>query len=63
MKSFSAGRLVYKTRRCESDAVLYLFLAGVVLLSYGYEIFNFALTIDEEAHAARGGRVHIEWIA
>lgn len=35
----------------QTDAAVYFILTLVVLLSYGYEIFNFNLTIDEELHA------------
>ena len=45
-----------------SDAVFYFILAAVVFLSYGYEIFNFNLTIDEEIHAINSGKWN-EWIA
>ena len=38
-------------------ALPYVALAVAVLLSYGYEIFNFNLTIDEELHAV-GGATH-----
>jgi hypothetical protein len=34
-----------------SDPLLYLILAMIALFSYGYEIFNFTLTIDEELYA------------
>jgi len=44
------------------SATLWLGLAGVALLAYGYEIFNFNLTIDEELHAA-GGVGRRDWIA
>jgi hypothetical protein len=47
----------------ESEVVAYFFLAAVVVLSYGYEIFNFNLTIDEELHVVRAGRVHMDWAA
>ena len=47
----------------EGELIAYLFLAAVVLLSYGYEVFNFNLTIDEETHAARAGRLHMDWIS
>ena len=43
-------------------ALPYVALAVAVLLSYGYEIFSFNLTIDEELHAV--GAVHLDvWIA
>lgn len=44
------------------DFVFYFILAAVVFLSYGYEIFNFNLTIDEEIHAINSGKWN-EWIA
>ncbi len=44
------------------DAVFYVVLGAVLLLSYGYEIFNFNLTIDEEIHALNSGKWN-EWIA
>lgn len=44
-----------------SDVVPYFVLAAVVFLSYGYEIFNFNLTIDEEIHAINSGKWN-EWI-
>lgn len=46
----------------ENNLLVYFFLATVVLLSYGYEIFNFNLTIDEEVHAVRYGRLYMDWI-
>lgn len=45
-----------------SDAVFYFILAAVVFLSYGYEIFNFNLTIDEEIHSISSGKWN-EWVA
>jgi hypothetical protein len=44
------------------DTGFYLILAAVVFLSYGYEIFNFNLTIDEEIHAINSSKWN-EWIA
>lgn len=61
MNRSSANGLDRERERRESDVVVYLFLAAVILLSYGYEIFNFNLTIDEEAHAIRAGRLHMDW--
>ncbi len=46
----------------DPDAVFYVVLAAVLFLSYGYEIFNFNLTIDEEIHALDSGKWN-EWIA
>lgn len=46
----------------ESDAAVYFILALVVLLSYGYEIFNFNLTIDEEIRANQVG-MWFDWVA
>ena len=43
-------------------ALPYIALAAAVLLSYGYEIFNFNLTIDEELHAI-GAVARNVWIA
>lgn len=34
----------------------YIAIAAVIFLSYGYEIFNFNLTIDEEIHAGHSGQ-------
>ena len=43
-------------------ALPYVALAAAVLLSYGYEIFNFNLTIDEELHGV--GAVGLDvWVA
>ena len=46
-----------------SNVAAYFVLAAIILLSYGYEIFNFNLTIDEETHTIFGGRVHRDWIS
>lgn len=46
----------------DSDAILYVILAAVLFLSYGYEVFNFNLTIDEEIHALKSGQWNA-WIA
>jgi|GEM_PF-4543193 len=40
----------------------YFILAAVIFLSYGYEIFNFNLSIDEEIHAIHGGQ-WLAWLA
>lgn len=45
-----------------SDVISYFILATVVFLSYGYEIFSFNLTIDEEIHAINSEKWN-EWIA
>ena len=45
-----------------SDVIFYFVLAAVIFLSYGYEIFNFNLTIDEEIHAGHSGKWS-EWIS
>ena len=58
-----AGRSIYaRHSRESSDAIFYFVLAAVVFLSYGYEIFNFNLTIDEEIHANDYVQWHV-WIA
>ena len=46
----------------DPDAVFYVVLAAVLFLSYGYEIFNFNLTIDEEVHALDSGKWR-DWVA
>ena len=63
MNGMSKADLGREGRCCEGDLVAYFFLALIVLLSYGYEIFNFNLTIDEELHALRAGRLHMDWIS
>jgi hypothetical protein len=39
-----------------TDAIFFFLLAAAIFLSYGYEIFNFNLTIDEEIHAIHSGK-------
>jgi hypothetical protein len=63
MSKLSANGVNGEKTGLEYDLVAYFFLAAVVLLSYGYEIFNFNLTIDEEAHAIHAGRLHMDWIS
>lgn len=46
----------------ESYLGCFIFLLAIVLLSYGYELFAFNLTIDEESHAILSGRVYRQWI-
>ncbi|MBC7490503.1 MAG: glucosyltransferase domain-containing protein [Glaciimonas sp.] len=44
------------------EIYFYFAIAAVIFLSYGYEIFNFNLTIDEEIHAGHSGQ-WIGWLA
>lgn len=44
-----------------SDVTFYFILTAVIFLSYGYEIFSFNLTIDEELHANHHSKWH-QWI-
>lgn len=46
----------------KSYGAVYFALTLVVLMSYGYELFNFHLTIDEEMHGSQAGMWHA-WIA
>ncbi len=45
-----------------TDVTVYFVLALVALLSYGYEIFNFHLTIDEEMRGNQAG-MWFDWIS
>ena len=45
-----------------SEIFFYFAIAAVIFLSYGYEIFNFNLTIDEEIHAIHSGQ-WMAWLA
>ena len=58
-----ADRTILRLNNATNSEVHYYFiLAAVIFLSYGYEIFNFNLTIDEEIHAGHGGQ-WLTWIA
>lgn len=59
--SDSDGAACCAERCLPSDMSVYFILALAVLISYGYEIFNFNITIDEEVHADYIGGV-FEWV-